>query len=406
MIAGKELPDPGRRAAVVAAGVVGCLIALLSLVDMLLPKPWDGVVPEPYASGGIVVRDLVPGSGADRAGLRSGDVILGVGRRMLRGPTEAPPELRRHAVGESVPYLVKRGTDVFEAEVRLSPYRAASLSYFFYVFLGASFFLLGVFVYSQRPDDPAAAVFYLLSVLFMLFFACRLRPLSYYWVDYFVQAAGTLALFLLPAVFLHFFLLFPERKVFRFADPRPGERAPSRAKAWLQGFLNGSPLLLTILYTAPPAVYLVQMAAVARSGRPVRLIYGAPILNWILLADFLVLGLLALFHSWWTARDRARRRQILVLLLGTLGGTVPFLVFAVSFPSLFREERYLAWGVVPMALVPLTFGYAIVRFRLFDVRVIVRKSLVYGALTAVVTGLYALAVVAGSRVAASFSRNF
>ena len=66
-----------------------------------------------------------------------------------------------------------------------------------------------------------------------------------------------------------------------------------------------------------------------------------------------------------------------------------------------RNERYLAWGVVPMALIPLTFAYAIVRFRLFDVQVIVRKSIVYGVLTAVVTGLYALAVVAGNAVASS-----
>jgi serine phosphatase RsbU (regulator of sigma subunit) len=49
-----------------------------------------------------------------------------------------------------------------------------------------------------------------------------------------------------------------------------------------------------------------------------------------------------------------------------------------------------------MALIPVTFAYAIVRFRLFDVQVIVRKSIVYAVLTAVVTGLYALAVVAGN----------
>jgi serine phosphatase RsbU (regulator of sigma subunit) len=368
---------------------------------MFRSRPWDGIVPEPYESGGITVRDLVPGGAAEKAGIRPGDVVLGIGHRMLRAPIDAPPELRRHGIGESVRYLVRRAGEMIETDVVLEPYRAGSIAYFYYALLGASFFLLGVFVYSRRPDDPAAAVFYLLSNLFMLFFVCRLRPASYYWVDYFVQMAGTLALFLLPAVFLHFFLLFPERKVFRFADTRPGQDASPRALALLQRFLNRSPLFLVLLYTLPPAVYLLQMAALARTGRPVRLIYGAPILNWILLADYLVLGLLALFHSWWTSEDKARRRQILVLFLGTLGGTLPFVVFAVSFPSLFRNERYMAWGVVPMALVPLTFGYAIVRFRLFDVRVIVRKSLVYAFLTAVVTGIYALAVVAGSRIASS-----
>ncbi len=391
-----DAPRLGRRhLPLVAVGLMGALLAALSVVDMFLPKAYDGVVPDPYSVGGIFVRDLVPGGAAERAGLKSGDVILGIGHHMLNKATDAPPELLRHRVGESVDYLVRRGGDVFEKKVSLTPYRLGSPTYYYFVFLGLLFFVLGVFVVSRRPDDSAVQVFYVLCILFMEFFVCRLRPSSYYWIDYVVQIAGTLALFLLPAVFLHFFLLFPEKKTFRFAERRPADPPAPPFLAALQRFLNGSPLLLALLYSLPPVLYVLQMAGY-RHGGPRRLIYGAPTLNWILLADYLILGLLALAHTWWTSADRTARRPILVLLLGTVGGIVPFVVFAVFFPSLFREDRYLLWGVVPMALIPLTFAYAIVRFRLFDVQVIVRKSLVYAVLTAVVTGMYALAVVAGN----------
>ncbi|HQR44849.1 MAG TPA: SpoIIE family protein phosphatase [Thermoanaerobaculia bacterium] len=389
--------DASRRRVLLVAGVLGGLLALLSVVDMFLPKAYDGAVPDPYSTGGILIRDLVPGGGAERAGLQPGDVILGIGHRILNRATDAPAELRRHRIGESVEYLVRRGDRIFEAPVVLTPFRLGSGTYLYYALLGALFFALGVFVVSRRPGDPAVGVFYGLCILFMLFFVCRLRPSSYYWIDYFVQVAGTLALFLLPAVFLHFFLLFPRRKVFRFAGPS----AP-RPLAALQRFLNGSPLFFTLLYTLPPILYVLQMAA-HQAGSPRRLIYGAPTLNWILLADYLILGLLALAHSFFTNDDPNARRPILILLLGTIAGIVPFVVFAVFFPSLFRDERYLAWGVVPMALIPLAFAYAIVRFRLFDVTVIVRKSLVYGVLTAVVTGFYALAVVTGNAILSSFS---
>ena len=386
-----------RRRVLLVSGVLGGLLALLSVVDMFLPKAYDGAVPDPYSTGGILIRDLVPGGSAEKAGLRPGDVILGIGHKMLNSAAEAPAELRRHRVGESVEYLVRRGDQVFEAQVVLSSFRLGSGTYLYYVLLGTLFFALGLFVVSRRPGDPAVGVFYVLCILFMLFFVCRLRPSSYYWIDYFVQVAGTLALFLLPAVFLHFFLLFPRRKVFRFA----GSEATGVLRA-LQAFLNGSPLFFTVLYTLPPVLYLLQMAA-HRAGAPRRLIYGAPTLNWILLADYLILGLLALAHSFWTDPDPKARRPILVLLVGTIAGIVPFVVFAVFFPSLFRDERYLAWGVVPMAVIPITFAYAIVRFRLFDVQVIFRKSLVYGVLTAVVTGFYALAVVTGNAILSSFS---
>lgn len=394
-------PPPARRRAIVVVGAVCALIAVMSVADMFLPKAWDGVVPDPYAEGGILVRAVVPGGPADAAGIRPGDTLLGIGRRMLKSPAEAASELGRHAPGEPVPYLVRRGEQVHELQVVLSPYRLGSAAYVYYALLGGLFFGLGLFVYSRRAGDEAAEVFFLLCVLFMLFFVCRLRPSSYYWIDWFVQVAGTLALFLLGAVFLHFFLLFPRRKVFRFADPRPGDESPAAPLVLLQRFLNGSSALFVVLYTLPPAFYALQMAALERSGDRSALVYGAPRANWILLADYLVLGLLALAHSWWTARDRTTRRPILVLLLGTLGGIVPFVLFAVYFPSLFRDERYLAWGVVPMALVPVTFAYAIVRFRLFDVQLIVGKSIVYGVLTAIVTGLYALAIVAGNALVSS-----
>ena len=53
------------RALLVFIGVLGCLLAVLSVVDMFLPKAYDGVVPDPYSTGGIVVRDLVPGGAAE-----------------------------------------------------------------------------------------------------------------------------------------------------------------------------------------------------------------------------------------------------------------------------------------------------------------------------------------------------
>jgi serine phosphatase RsbU (regulator of sigma subunit) len=392
------------RRLLVFIGVLAGLLAVLSVVDMFMPKAYDGVVPDPYSVGGIVVRDLVPGGAAEKAGLRAGDTVLGIGHRMLNKAAEAPPELRRHGAGETVDYLVRRGGEVFEAKLVLTPFRLGSATYFYFAFLGLLFFVLGAFVVSRRADDPAVQVFYVLCILFMLFFICRLRPSSYYWIDYVVQVAGTLALFLLPAVFLHFFLLFPAKKTFRFAERAAGEAPVAPGLLALQRFLNGSPLLFTLLYTLPPILYVLQMAGTVRGG-PRRLIYGAPTLNWILLADYLILGLLALAHTWWTSEDRAARRPILVLLLGTVAGIVPFVVFAVFFPSLFREDRYLAWGVVPMAIIPLTFAYAIVRFRLFDVEVIVRKSLVYAILTAVVTGLYALCVVAGNALVSTVSSS-
>jgi len=82
------------------------------------------------------------------------------------------------------------------------------------------------------------------------------------------------------------------------------------------------------------------------------------------------------------------------VFVGTVLGVLPFLVLGVAFPSLLRTDRYLSLGVVPLILVPLTFAYAIVRFQFFDIRVIIRRSLLY-TLTSLVVGVtYAVAIAA------------
>jgi sigma-B regulation protein RsbU (phosphoserine phosphatase) len=82
------------------------------------------------------------------------------------------------------------------------------------------------------------------------------------------------------------------------------------------------------------------------------------------------------------------------VFVGTVLGVTPFLLLGVALPSVFRTDRFLLLGVVPLALVPLTFAYAIVRFQFFNIRVIVRRSLMYTVTTAVVGATYAAGIAA------------
>ena len=192
------------------------------------------------------------GAARRRPGLRPGDTLLGIGRRMLNPPAEAASELGRHADGETVRYLVQRGEQVLELKVVLSPYRLGSAAYVYYALLGALFFGLGLFVFSpaaratpRRRSSSSCASSSCSSS------SAGSGRSSYYWIDYFVQVAGTLALFLLGAVFLHFFLLFPSPEGLPLRRrAAPGE-APALALVLVQRFLNGSPLALRPSLHAP-----------------------------------------------------------------------------------------------------------------------------------------------------------
>ncbi|HYS68702.1 MAG TPA: PDZ domain-containing protein, partial [Gemmatimonadaceae bacterium] len=86
------------------------------LAHGVVRHPWVGFQPQlsrgPSATGpssGVVVGSVVPGSPADRAGIRAGDVIVRSQNRTLHNPYDWYAELLELRVGESDSIVVRRG---------------------------------------------------------------------------------------------------------------------------------------------------------------------------------------------------------------------------------------------------------------------------------------------------------
>ena len=91
-------------------------------------RPWIGVklsLPQTANSrealrSRVVIRSVVPGSPADRAGLRAGDVIVRSRNRVLRNPFDWEAELLDMRVGERVELLIRRGDREFSVSVTVA----------------------------------------------------------------------------------------------------------------------------------------------------------------------------------------------------------------------------------------------------------------------------------------------
>ena len=73
--------------------------------------------------------------------------------------------------------------------------------------------------------------------------------------------------------------------------------------------------------------------------------------------------------------------------------TVPYLLFPVlaERSSLYLLVHNVVFPFLPLFL-PLSFGFAMLRYRLWDIDIIINRTLVYGTLTAIVIGVYVLVV--------------
>ncbi|MBA3578817.1 MAG: trypsin-like peptidase domain-containing protein [Gemmatimonadaceae bacterium] len=99
------------------------------LAHGVIRRPWDGINirvvppgtnPRDILSAGVVVRSVVPGSPADRAGVRTGDIILRAGDRALRNPYDWQAARLDFRVGEAVPLLIRRGGRESSVSLRIT----------------------------------------------------------------------------------------------------------------------------------------------------------------------------------------------------------------------------------------------------------------------------------------------
>ena len=98
------------------------------------------------------------------------------------------------------------------------------------------------------------------------------------------------------------------------------------------------------------------------------------------------------------------RQQIKWLAVGAVGAAACFVVGGVAVGATRRRgRRQRVHDSLGIALVPIAIGFAMARYRLYDVDRVISKTLVYGALTAILGGTYVGLVLAAQALFSSFA---
>src|SRR5574338_1127720 len=98
-------------------------------------------------------------------------------------------------------------------------------------------------------------------------------------------------------------------------------------------------------------------------------------------------------------RSVTARRQLRWIVWGTALGAVPFVVgYALPFAFGVTPLRGFEFTAVLLGLIPLAFASAIVRYRLMDVEVIIKRGLVYAAALTAIAAIYSILLTLASEV--------
>jgi hypothetical protein len=164
-------------------------------------------------------------------------------------------------------------------------------------------------------------------------------------------------------------------------------------------FVPGISRLTAALWAAMAAAWVTMPASVFNLSNPYRL----PMASFALLELFLATGLLAQLFRFWRVSGPVQRQQSKWVLFGVVVGLSTYTVFGlerVVVPTLGEplmanvvyELVGLPLFLLSLIAVPLSFTISILRYRLWDIDLIINRALVYGSLTAILAGLYVASV--------------
>jgi PAS domain S-box-containing protein len=367
---------------VVVAGLV-CLGALNVSARATWREVEDGVLWKQQAQG-IVAADVAPGTPAAAVGIRRGDLLLAIDDRPVQEVADVVAVLHGSRTDRTLRYTTLRLGTREVIDVRLAPVPTGpGALYFVLAAVGIFTLLVGGAVRLRRPRDPATLHFFWLAVaffgVFTFSFSGRLDRLD--WVFYWADAISILAL---PPLFLHFTMVFPER--------------PRR-------WSGGAAGRVFVLAAYAPAVVLglVRVVAVARSASDaatfVSITATLERLEFFYLAACLIGGLGFLLRALSQVSTITARRQLRWIAWGTALGAGTFAMgYALPYSLGVEPSLPMEFSVIPLSLIPLAYASAIVRYRLLDIEVIVKRAMVFAAALAAMVVIYAVLLEAVERV--------
>lgn len=319
---------------------------------------------------GRLIADRIETNGPGaKAGVKEGDTLIAINQDPVDSSASQVREMYRVGIWSKATYSLIRKNVQVDAVVILVP-AEKSLNYWLrliaLIYLG-----IGLYVLLRRWTAPGSMHFYVFCLVSFVFYAFKYSG-KFNQFDWTIYWCNVVAGLLQPALFLHFVLIFPEKR------------------RWLQK-----------RRWAIPLIYLPGMILLIRHFLALRMLKASESLRWNLdrfqmgyLAFFFVVAAGVLWYSYRRAGSPILRQQLKWVTRGTILAITPFTLFYVI-PYLLGsvQTQGMRISVLSLGLLPLTFGYAIFRYRLMDVDLIFKRGMVYTLAAGAIAGSY-FAVVA------------
>lgn len=330
--------------------------------------PTDGVWWKEQA-GGLVAKSVIPNGPGDRAGIKAGDQLLRVNGfpadRAIKNIVEFEKYLYRSGLYSRATYLLNRqGVNVEVGSVIPEPadnsmklgQRIIAL-----IYLG-----IGLYVLFRRWTAPKSTHFYLFCLVSFVLYAFHYTgKLNAF--DQVIYWSSIVAWLLQPALFLHFALTFPR---------------PRR-------LLAKYPATISLAYLPGAALLALQLVAIAFFEFTESLRWNLDRAQMVYQTIYFAVAAVILWRKYKRAGTPLQQQQLKWISRGTVLAIGPYTLFyVIPYIAGALPTSLMKISVLSLVFLPVTWGYAIVRYRLMDVDIVFKRGVSYTLATAAIVGAY------------------
>ena len=310
---------------------------------------------------GLIAETVAPDGRGYKAGIRVGDLLLAVNGHETPDLSVYAESLYAAGSGARLDYKVLTAAGIRTLSIELAARNLFTIWDGVKILLAFIHLGIGVFVALRTTAGQNAAKvadcrrFYFLCLAAFVLWGFSYTP-ALSALDLCVYALSFGIFLVLPAILLHFCL--------RFAAEQPVNR---KASAWAS-IPSGLMCFIHLLW----ATGNLAPFGIART------VGGSAIIDRIEMAWFVAAffaGGWILFKRHLRTDDPVVRQQMKWIGYGVFAGIVPFvLIYAIPTFLGVKANLALETSALFLALIPLSMGYAVIRYRLMDVEDIARRS--------------------------------
>ena len=325
----------------------------------------------------ISIHDVLPNGASDKAGIKENDVLLRINGNEIKNMPDARKYFFQYSNGELIYDILRNGKEI---QIKFFPaFRRNMISMLFFL-VSLIYFMVGLILFSLKSNSISLRSLYIFFSLSAI---------------YFIISGGFYFLFINlfsnTIIYFAFFAILPS--LIRFFKHYPYEDTKT--------FLSTNWFNFIFIFTLP-TLWIIYRVLGTILVHPINREYY--ILYWVFYFILLIIVLQRKFEF----KNEMDKRHYKLIKYSIYASFLPSIILF-DLPSIFMQEffwqhhSYLAYSVLFLVFIPISFLIAIFKYKLLGINLIIEKSIIYFIVSALLIIFYGVIIFVFGKIFFSFT---